>query len=233
MLRNALRRLCMATLRLLRAVSGSASGQKTSMRTSRETLCLRWRSRYFSKDKPRDADLSGCRWLEGAAIDRKHWEFFARCYRSTYAAHRSSPYLNLDFFTRLGKALPDALRMVLAERAGRPIAAALFLTDGETLYGRHWGALEHVPLVHFECCYYQAIEHAIERGLARFEGGAQGEHKIFRGLLPEPTLSAHWLAHPRFARAVEDFLQREGVGITRYVDELREHTPFKKPQEEK
>ena len=97
--------------------------------------------------------------------------------------------------------------MVLAERDGRPIAASLFLRRRtRTLYGRYWGALEHVPLLHFECCYYQAIEYAIARGLQVFEGGAQGEHKIFRGLLPVETLSAHWLAHPRFARAVEDFL---------------------------
>ena len=87
--------------------------------------------------------------------------------------------------------------MVLAERAGRPIAASLFLFDGATLYGRYWGALEHVPLLHFECCYYQAIEYAIARGLQVFEGGAQGEHKIFRGLMPVEALSAHWLAHPQ------------------------------------
>ncbi len=96
-----------------------------------------------------------------------------------------------------------------------------------------YGAAEHIPLLHFECCYYQAIEYAIARGLKVFEGGAQGEHKIFRGLLPVEAPSTHWLAHARFAHAVEDFLQREGAGITRYVDELREHSPFRKPQEEK
>jgi uncharacterized protein len=167
------------------------------------------------------------RWLEGAAIERRHWEFFNRCYRSTYAAHRSSPYLNLEFFLRIGAALPQHLAMVLAERDGRAIASALFLTDSKTLYGRYWGALEHVPLLHFECCYYQPIEFAIRRGLQVFEGGAQGEHKLFRGLLPVQTLSAHWLAHPRFARAVETFLEREGAGIERYVNELCEHSPFK------
>jgi predicted N-acyltransferase len=117
--------------------------------------------------------------------------------------------------------------MVLAERDGRAIASALFLVDETTLYGRYWGAIEHVPLLHFECCYYQAIEFAIGRGLEVFEGGAQGEHKLYRGLLPVETLSAHWLAHPRFARAVETFLEREGEGIERYVNELCEHTPFK------
>jgi uncharacterized protein len=167
------------------------------------------------------------RWLDGAEIARKHWEFFNRCYRTTYAAHRSSPYLSLEFFLRLGAALPQHVAMVLAERDGQAIASALFLRDEHSLYGRYWGALEHVPLLHFECCYYQAIDYAITRGLSVFEGGAQGEHKIFRGLLPVESLSAHWLAHPKFARAVEHFLEREGAGITRYVNELSEHSPFK------
>ncbi len=165
--------------------------------------------------------------LEGAEIERKHWEFFARCYRGTYAAHASTPYLNLDFFLRLGASMPQHTMLVLAERDGQPVASALFLRDSSTLYGRYWGAVAHIPLLHFECCYYQAIEHAIARGLRSFEGGAQGEHKLFRGLLPVETLSAHWLAHPRFARAIEQFLEREGAGMARYVDELSEHSPFK------
>ena len=167
------------------------------------------------------------RWLEGAAIERHHWEFFNRCYRGTYAAHRSTPYLSLEFFLRLGAALPEPIAMVLAERDGRPIASALFVRDAERLYGRYWGAIEHVPLLHFECCYYQAIEYAISRKLQIFEGGAQGEHKLFRGLMPVQALSAHWLAHPKFARAVESFLEREGAGVARYVNELAEHSPFK------
>jgi len=167
------------------------------------------------------------RWLEGAAIERRHWEFFNRCYRGTYAAHRSTPYLSLEFFLRLGAALPEHMAMVVAERDGRPIASALFVRDAERLYGRYWGAIEHVPLLHFECCYYQAIEYAISRKLQVFEGGAQGEHKIFRGLMPVQTRSGHWLAHPKFARAVETFLERETLGIAQYVNELVEHTPFK------
>jgi len=167
------------------------------------------------------------RWLDGPEISRKHWDFFNRCYRTTYAAHHSSPYLSLEFFLRLAVALPQHVAMVLAERDGQPIASALFLRDERSLYGRYWGALEHVPLLHFECCYYQAIEYAITRGLDVFEGGAQGEHKLFRGLLPVESLSGHWLAHPKFARAVEHFLEREGAGITHYVNELAEHSPFK------
>ncbi|TMH70269.1 MAG: N-acetyltransferase [Betaproteobacteria bacterium] len=174
----------------------------------------------------RDAGVA-FRWLEGEAITRKHWEFFNRCYRGTYAAHRSTPYLNLEFFLRLGTTLPEHVVMVLAEREGKPIAASLLVRDAHTLYGRYWGSVEYVPLLHFECCYYQAIDYAIAKKLETFEGGAQGEHKIFRGLMPVQTLSAHWLAHPKFARAVETFLERERAGIARYVDELAEHSPFK------
>ncbi len=173
-----------------------------------------------------------CNWVEGRSIERHHWELFNRCYRKTYAEHRSSPYLNLEFFLRIGAALPENLALLLAERDSRPIAASLFFHDGTTLYGRYWGALEHVPLLHFECCYYQAIEHAIASRLQVFEGGAQGEHKLWRGLLPVEAPSAHWLAHPRFARAVESFLEREGAGIARYVDELCEHSPFKKEEQQ-
>jgi len=117
--------------------------------------------------------------------------------------------------------------MVIAEKQSGPIAAALYLMDSRSLYGRYWGAIGHLPLLHFECCYYQGIEYAIARKLQVFEGGAQGEHKIFRGLMPVEALSAHWLADARFARAVESFLEREGAGIARYVDELCEHSPFK------
>jgi len=178
----------------------------------------------------REAGVS-LRVLEGAAITPAHWEFFTKCYRRTYAEHRSSPYLNLDFFLRIGKSMAKHMVLVLAERSGKAIAASLLVRDENSLYGRYWGALERVPLLHFECCYYSAIQYAIERKLAVFEGGAQGEHKIFRGLMPVETLSAHWLAQPRFARAVEQFLEREGAGIARYVDELRDHSPFR--QEEK
>jgi hypothetical protein len=172
------------------------------------------------------------RWLRGAEIERAHWELFEHCYRRTYAAHRSSPYLNLDFFLRVGQTLAANAVLILAERdgprGGRPLAAALNFVANGALYGRYWGSLEDVPLLHFETCYYQAIEFAIASRLERFEGGAQGEHKIFRGLLPVKTCSAHWLAHPRFARAIEDYLEREALGIARYVDELADHTPFRR-----
>ena len=164
------------------------------------------------RNRVREAGVSFS-WLEGSAIERRHWEFFNRCYRRTYAEHRSSPYLSLDFFLRVGAALPRQPRAGASPSAtAGPSPAPCFFKDESTLYGRYWGALEHVPLLHFECCYYQAIEYAIARGLQVFEGGAQGEHKLWRGLLPVEAPSAHWLAHPKFARAVESFLEREGAG---------------------
>jgi predicted N-acyltransferase len=165
--------------------------------------------------------------LRGAEIGQRDWEFFERCYRRTYAEHRSSPYLNLDFFLRLGASLPDHAVMILAQRKGKSIAASLLIVDEKRILGRYWGALEHVPLLHFSCCYYEPIDYAIAQRLERFEGGAQGEHKLFRGLMPVETHSAHWLAHPQFAQAIDDYLKRERAGIARYVNELNEHTPFK------
>lgn len=167
------------------------------------------------------------RWLQAEEIEPPHWEFFYRCYRMTYAAHGSRPYLNLRFFMQFGNTLGEHAVMVLAERAGGPVAASLLVRGGDALFGRYWGAVEYIPLLHFECCYYQAIEYAITHGLRSFEGGAQGEHKLFRGLMPVETLSAHWLAHPAFAQAIEDYLARERRGIARYVNELAEHSPFK------
>lgn len=153
--------------------------------------------------------------------------FFHRCYRNTYREHGSTPYLNLAFFRHLAAALGEHVLLVVAERDGRDIAAALDIFDQETLWGRHWGALEHVPGLHFEACYYQGIEFCIERRLALFEGGAQGEHKLARGFLPVATWSAHAIADQRFAAAIGDFLGRESAGITEYMDELQEHAPYR------
>lgn len=163
----------------------------------------------------------------GRNITSAHWAFFVRCYDSTYLQHRSTPYLNLDFFQRIGITMPDHVLLIIAWRNGQPIASALNIYTPDTLYGRYWGALEYHPGLHFETCYYQAIEFCIAEKIAVFEGGAQGEHKIARGFLPVTTWSAHWLAHPRFSRAVEDFLARETESMSRYTDELNEHNPFK------
>jgi predicted N-acyltransferase len=178
--------------------------------------------------KVSDAGVSFRR-LCGSDIQESDWVFFARCYNRTYREHRSTPYLNLEFFQRLGLTMPQHVLLVVAERNGRPIASALNLYSADTLYGRYWGAMEYVPCLHFEACYYQALEFCIERNIRVFEGGAQGEHKLARGFLPVKTLSAHWLARPEFSGAVERFLTREQRGIAHYVDELNEHSPYKDP----
>jgi len=165
--------------------------------------------------------------LTGAEIGSEHWRFFTRCYNLTYRAHYSTPYLNLAFFQRLGEVMPESVLLVLAERDGKPFGAALDVFNAQVLYGRYWGAVGFVPGLHFEACYYQAMEFCIERGIGLFEGGAQGEHKLARGFLPVATRSAHWLRHPRFAEAVEQFLAREARGVDRYIDELNERAPFK------
>lgn len=169
----------------------------------------------------------GFRWLEGKAISAEDWRFFSRCYRQTYREHHSSPYLNLEFFLRIGAEMPQNLVMIQALHGDRPIAASLLVRDDRRICGRHWGAIEHHPLLHFEACYYQGIEYAIARGLAIFEGGAQGEHKMARGLLPVATQSAHWLARPEFASAVERFLDREAGLMEAHSRELAARTPFK------
>ncbi|RQX82301.1 N-acetyltransferase [Burkholderia anthina] len=171
--------------------------------------------------------------LAGDQITDADWRFFSRCYRQTYREHYSSPYLNLDFFRTIGATMPENLLLVIAEADGKPIASALAVYrrgehGGGTLYGRYWGAIEHVPCLHFETAYYQLLEFCIEAGLDTFEGGAQGEHKLARGFLPTVTHSAHWLAHPAFSDAVARFLERETEHIHAYVDELREHDPFRR-----
>ena len=165
--------------------------------------------------------------LTGREASEAQWDFFHACYRRTYRAHRSTPYLNREFFARIAAQMPDQVLLVIAERDGKPIAAALDVFGRHALYGRYWGSTEHVPGLHFEACYYQAIEFCIERRIPLFEGGAQGEHKHARGFMPETTRSFHWLSHPAFARAVDDYLAREGAHISAYVDELGERTPFK------
>ncbi|VBB13079.1 GNAT family N-acetyltransferase [Burkholderia stabilis] len=174
--------------------------------------------------------------LTGDRITDADWRFFSRCYRQTYREHFSSPYLNLDFFRAIGATMPENLLLVIAEADGQPIASALAVYrrdehGGGTLYGRYWGAIEHVPCLHFETAYYQLLEFCIEAGLDTFEGGAQGEHKLARGFLPTVTHSAHWLAHPAFSDAVARFLERETNHIHAYVDELREHDPFRRGTE--
>ncbi|MEO5735062.1 MAG: GNAT family N-acetyltransferase [Rubrivivax sp.] len=165
----------------------------------------------------------------GSAISIAQWDFFYRCYTLTYAAHNSTPYLTREFFTEMASTMPEHWVMFVAHRDGAPIAASLIAVDRQrhAAWGRYWGCIEPAPCLHFEACYYQPLAWCIANGIQRFEGGAQGEHKMARGLLPVPTTSAHWLRDERFAGAVAGFLAREGEGVDQYVDELRERNPFK------
>ena len=166
--------------------------------------------------------------VRGADATDADWKLFNRCYRHTYRDHHSTPYLNLDFFLRIGRTMPENILLVIAERDGEPVASSMVIHNEDTLFGRYWGELEHVPCLHFETAYYQPLEFCIEQKIAVFEGGAQGEHKMARGFLPTRTWSAHWLAHEAFADAIERFLNRESGGIDGYIDELNERNPFRK-----
>ncbi|MFT7774612.1 GNAT family N-acetyltransferase [Roseateles sp.] len=169
----------------------------------------------------------------GCDIGPEDWDYFYRCYCQTYREHRSTPYLSRDFFTRMAGDMPGHWLMFTALRRtgeGRErVAASLIALDPErrAAFGRYWGATEHIPNLHFDACYYQPLAWCIAHRYERFEGGAQGEHKMARGLMPTPTASSHWLAHPSFADAVGDFLVREGEAMSGYIDELGEHVPFK------
>jgi predicted N-acyltransferase len=171
----------------------------------------------------------------GPAIDSVDWDFFYQCYARTYLEHGNSPYLSRAFFERMQHHMPHNWVLFVAERDGRPIASSLVAIQGlgtpnAVAYGRYWGALERVDCLHFEACYYQPLNWCIANGVQRFEGGAQGEHKMARALMPVPTYSAHWLAHPAFADAVERFLERETAGVDNYLDHLAERSPFKRAE---
>ncbi len=166
--------------------------------------------------------------LTGSAITAADWDRFYRFYHTTYLKRSGSGgYLNRDFFAAIGESLADQLLMVNGQRNGNTIASALCFFDQQRLYGRYWGCREEVSGLHFEACYYQGIEFAIERGLQVFDPGAQGEHKIQRGFEPTITWSQHWLADPRFMEAVEDFLRRETPAVEAYRDDCASYLPFR------
>jgi predicted N-acyltransferase len=165
--------------------------------------------------------------VPGRAATDADWRFFARCYDDTYRRHHSTPYLNLDFFRALAAGMPDNLVLFVGRRDRVPVCASLIVRTATRACGRYWGSTEPLPGLHFEACYYQPLEYCIAHGLATFEGGAQGEHKMARGLMPVETRSVHWLARPEFARAVDEFLARERRGVSHYLDELEERSPFR------
>jgi uncharacterized protein len=178
--------------------------------------------------KVMDAGLS---WQtrEGAAISASDWDFFYRCYERTYLEHGNAPYLTPGFFEAMACTMPENWVMFTAQHSGQPIACSLIAIEPlrKIAYGRYWGAQARVDSLHFEACYYQPLEWCIQNGYQRFEGGAQGEHKMARGLLPVVTHSRHWLAQPQFADAVARFLEREGAGVENYMEHLEGRTPFR------
>jgi len=170
----------------------------------------------------------GFRWIHGGDITASEWRTFVRFYSNTFREYGNIPPLSLALFEDLGRRLGDRVLLILAERAGKPLAAALFLRSDDTLYGRYWGCAETLPGLHFETCYYQGIEYCLRHGLKRFEPGAQGEHKIARGFLPTLTRSAHWISQPRLRVAVNEFLRREAAAVHEHMQALAERSPYRR-----
>lgn len=180
--------------------------------------------------KEREQALAGgveIEWVTGADINENHWDAFFSFYIDTGNRKWGTPYLTRTFFSLIGERMPEDILLIMARRNGKYIAGALNFIGSDTLYGRNWGAIEHHPFLHFECCYYQAMDFAIARGLACVEAGAQGEHKLARGYLPVRTYSAHWIANPSFRSAVEHYLERERQYVEEGIAVLGEHSPFR------
>lgn len=165
---------------------------------------------------------------EGTEISLQDWQIFYQCYVNTYHVRGQKPYLPLVFFVDIAETISQHLVLMLAYQAEQPVAAALFFKDADTLYGRYWGELMHIDLLHFELCYYQGIEYAIRHGLQYFDPGTQGEHKLIRGFAPVYTYSIHWLALPPFMQAVRDYCQQESAHIDAYYQAAMNSLPFKK-----
>ncbi|KAA2215218.1 N-acetyltransferase [Pseudoroseomonas oryzae] len=187
------------------------------------------RKRKQLRRERRDAQSAGLafRALQGAAITPRHWEAFHRFYMDTVDRKWGSAYLTARFWPMLSERLGERVVLMVAERDGEPVAGALNLMGSDTLYGRNWGAVAEAPFLHFELCYYQAIDFAIARGLKRVEAGAQGQHKIQRGYLPVPTFSAHWIRHRGLRRAVAEFLEAERPAVAEQMALLADASPFR------
>ncbi len=226
------------------AALGRPGGGSVAYRDFDDFLsCLSQEKRKKIRQERRRVADAGVRfeWRQGTDIASSDWDFFYRCYERTYLEHGNPPYLTRDFFRRMAAHMPEAWLLFIAERNGQQIASSLTAISAYpssitgqkysefVAYGRYWGALERVDCLHFEACYYQPLQWCIAHGVQRFEGGAQGEHKMARALLPVPTHSAHWLAHPAFADAVGHYLEREGVGMANYLEQLQARNPLRTP----
>jgi predicted N-acyltransferase len=192
------------------------------------------RKRKVIRRERRDALANGIevKWLTGKELTEAAWDAFFAFYMETGSRKWGRPYLTREFFSLIGETMADEIVLIMAERAGRFVAGALNFVGSGTLFGRHWGAIEHHPFLHFEICYYQAIEYAIAHRLSRVEAGAQGEHKLARGYLPTTTYSAHYIADPAFRRAIDDYLTRERAYVEAAGRELSEASPYRKDFEE-
>ncbi|MBS0277643.1 MAG: GNAT family N-acetyltransferase, partial [Proteobacteria bacterium] len=169
-------------------------------------------------------------WLSGRDITEAHWDVFFEFYMDTGGRKWGRPYLTREFFSRVGASMGEQIVLILAKRAGRHIAGALNFRGQGVLFGRNWGCTEHIPFLHFETCYYQAIDYAIAHKFSRVEAGAQGEHKLVRGYMPVPTYSAHYIAHAGLRRAVGDYLRQERAAVAENIEALAEHGPFRKSE---
>ena len=225
--------------------SGSAAAGTLAYRDFDDFLAhlTQEKRKKFRQERRRVAEAGVTfRWALGADITADAWNFFYRCYERTYLEHGNPPYLTRAFFQQMADRMPEHWLLFIAEREGRPIASSLIAISAQpssargqyhskyagcTAYGRYWGALERVDCLHFEACYYQPLAWCIAHGVQRFEGGAQGEHKMARALLPVPATSMHWLANPAFADAVDRFLAREVAGVEQYLDHLQARSPFR------
>ena len=188
------------------------------------------RKRKLIKRERREAVANGVDivWLTGSDLTEAVWDSFFRFYTDTGSRKWGRPYLTREFYSLISQTMADKVLLVMARRNGKYIAGAINFIGSDTLFGRHWGAVEHHPFLHFEVCYYQAIEYAITHKLTRVEAGAQGEHKIARGYLPTTTYSAHYIAEPGFRRAVADYLKRERAYVAQAGEELSELSPYRK-----
>lgn len=190
---------------------------------------LNQKKRKNIRAERRKAKVEGLeiRRIEGSKATQAELEFFYQCYSRTYMEHFSSPYLNPEFFKQICTTMGEQVLIIQASLNGVPVASSFFLYSEERLYGRYWGCVENLPCLHFELCYYQAIEFAIEHGIEWFEGGAQGEHKMARGLNPQTMVSAHYVHDEGFKLPIENFLRREKAHLQAYAIELNEHTAFR------
>lgn len=168
-----------------------------------------------------------CQWYEGNEVDATLWLRFHECYVMTYRERGQRPYLSLAFFQQIGRTMPEKLALNVAYVGDEPVAMALFFKDQETLYGRYWGSLIHADALHFEVCYYQGIEYALQQGLERFDPGTQGEHKLIRGFAPVLTHSLHYIAHPRLREAIAHACQHERAEVQAYFEAAQSALPFK------